>query len=176
MMPADLCGLMPAEPGEAAGLGLFPGTLPAPRDGVGEIVTPWRVSEYIDQLEAAMVALNVAVHSGPVYESFDYVGWLAFFFSWEQYRAQVGIVDEWVNPGETFNRVEQYHNDYRTWHKRAADAHIVQQNSDPMPKPQPYQNNPNGGVLDGLGDVLGDVVVIAGIVAAGYFINSVRSR
>lgn len=161
---------------------------------VGEIITPWTLRSYADSLQAAVDALQRSIaESGKVQDvirdgSFDYFGFMTWLAHWQKFYAEIGVVDEYIQPGETYNLVERYHHDYLNWRKLAI-ARGLTSGPDPMPPERPYQAPPpilppifpddDDDDDDGESDWSGVVKValaISGLFALGYLVRGVRGK
>jgi hypothetical protein len=151
---------------------------------VGEIVTPWRLEDYARALDEAITFLNASIGASgkvqgeiaDVANGFDVFAFLTWVAQWQKFYGELGMVDEWVQPGTTYNVVERYHNEYRLkWRAKAVSRGLVS-GPDPMPSPRPYEE-PGPLIPPVFGPNSGDAkpwFALGILVAGGYFINSIR--
>ena len=159
---------------------------------VGEIITPWTLRSYADALNSSIDALQRSIaESGKVLDvirdgTFDHFGFLTWVAHWQRFYAEIGMVDEYVQPGETYNLVEQYHHTYLNWRK-AALARGLTSGADPMPPERPYQAPPpllppvfppddddDGDGQSEVGGYVKAALLITGLFAVGYLLRGVR--
>lgn len=155
----------------------------APR--IGEVVTPWRLEDYARSLDEHIKLLNGEIAASgkvpgeiaDIAHGFDVFGFLTWIANWQKFYAELGIVDEWVQPGTTYNVVERYHLQYIDWRKKAI-ARGLAHGVDPMPAPRPYEE-PGPLIPPIFGPKPLDIAPwfgLAALVAGGYFITSIRRK
>ena len=152
---------------------------------VGEIVTPWRLEDYARSLDDSIKTLNGQIaQSGKVQDEikdvngFDIFGFLTWISHWQLFYAEIGVVDEWVQPGTTYNVVERYHFQYIDWRRKAIERHLVN-GFDPMSKPRPYEE-PGPIIPPVFGPNASTDMKpwfgLAAIVAGGYLLNAIAAN
>jgi hypothetical protein len=152
---------------------------------IGEIVTPWRLEDYARSLDEHIKLLNAQIaQSGKVPgeiadvpNGFDVFGFLTWIANWQKFYGEMGIVDEWYQPGATYNVVERYHFEYIDWRKRAIARGLVG-GPDPMPKPRPYEE-PGPIIPPVFGPKASDIAPWFGLAllgVGGYFLSSLAAN